>query len=80
MDNGMEKYPENKPDVPHQGIFLVKGKSASTNGLSSQHIHLTPLEWDGREFGNNVKIDSPFLGSWYFKSVDMIVDEYLRIE
>jgi hypothetical protein len=75
-----KKYPENKPNVSRQGFFLVKGRSANTNGLSSQYMLMKIVCWDGHEFGHDIKTESPLVNGWWFQSVDMIVEEYLQID
>jgi hypothetical protein len=72
-----KKYPENKPNKIRQGFFIVRGRSANTNGLSSTYTNLSTVLWDGFQFGNDNKSETV---GFYFKDVGMIVDEYLEID
>ena len=78
MNLEWKKYSENKPKNSYQGYFLVKGRTATSNGLSAIHLFHELQYWNGYEFGIN-SIDL-IRNSSLWTPLEMVVEEYLQVE
>jgi len=78
MNLEWKKYPENKPKVAYQGFFLIKGRTATSNGLSAMHVFHELQYWNGYEFGLYSTDFVKHSSSW--EPLQMVVEEYLQIE
>jgi hypothetical protein len=71
-------YPENEPETAYQGQFLVKGRTATSNGLSATHLFHELQYWNGYEFG---LYSTDFMRhSSLWNPLQMVVEEYVQVE